>query len=42
MGIHKKVEVPAWDSKADNTDEWKKQSAMQEGFDLCWQFFKSK
>jgi hypothetical protein len=27
--------IPAWDSKADNSDDWKHKSAMQEGFDLC-------
>jgi hypothetical protein len=47
IGVHKQAEkmrpaIPAWDSKSDNTDEWKKQSAMQEGFDLCWQLFKPK
>lgn len=32
-------EVPAWDSKQDNTEDWKRKSAMQEGFDLCLQIF---
>lgn len=32
-------ELPVWDATKDNTDEWKRKSAMQEGFDLCLQIF---
>lgn len=28
-------QIPAWDSKADNADDWKHKTGMQEGFDLC-------
>lgn len=35
-------EIPQWDSKVDNTDDWKRKSAMQEGFDLCMQIFAPK
>jgi hypothetical protein len=28
-------QVPAWDSKSDNSEDWKHKSAMQEGYDLC-------
>lgn len=32
-------DLPAWDSNKDNTDDWKRKSAMQEGFDLALQIF---
>ena len=35
-------ELPAWDAKNDNTDEWKEKSAMQQGFDLCLTVFSPK
>lgn len=31
--------LPAWDATQDNTNEWKRKSAMQEGFDLCLAVF---
>jgi hypothetical protein len=31
--------VPNYDRTADNTDEWKYNSAMQQGFDLCLTIF---
>lgn len=34
--------VPPWDSTADNTNEWKKASAMQQGFDLAMTIFNPK
>ena len=39
MAKDSRPEVPAWDSRTDNTDDWKKKSAMQEGFDLAMQHF---
>lgn len=31
--------LPSWDLKEDNTEDWKRKSAMQEGFDLCFAYF---
>jgi hypothetical protein len=33
-------DLPVWDSKEDNVDEWKEKSAMQKGFDLCLSIFR--
>lgn len=32
--------IPSYDHANDNTDEWKYNSAMQQGFDLCLILFK--
>lgn len=32
--------LPVWDINQDNTDDWKRKSAMQEGFDLCLAIFR--
>lgn len=29
--------IPGYNSKEDNTEEWKSKSMMQLGFDLCYQ-----
>jgi len=47
MALIKAVEqmrpqVPSWDANTDNTEDWKRKSAMQEGFDLCFQAFTDK
>lgn len=31
----KRPEIPIWDSNTDNSDDWKRKSGQQEGFDLC-------
>lgn len=31
--------IPQWDANQDNTEDWKRKSAMQEGFDLALQIF---
>lgn len=35
----KRPTIPQWDSNTDNTNDWKRKSAMQEGFDLCLAIF---
>ena len=32
--------LPVWNATQDNTEEWKRASAMREGFDLCLAFFR--
>ncbi len=37
-----KPDLPSWDDKANNVEEWKKKSAMREGFELALSFFTPK
>lgn len=32
-------DLPSWDASQDNTEDWKRKSAMQEGFDLAMAVF---
>jgi hypothetical protein len=40
LADHMRPTIPQWDVNEDNTDDWKRKSAMQEGFDLCLAIFR--